>query len=164
MLKKVFTTFLAVAALSLASPAWAYDAALAQSYADMFASAKGAKIGKHMNFMKPDKFVNAVKAKAPLVVIDVRTPAEINIVSATLPGTLAIPINELFKPESLAAIPTDKKVVILCKSGARATAAGTALRHIGFKNVYVLKGGLKGLIGYLGPKEANTPLKKAGSK
>jgi rhodanese-related sulfurtransferase len=50
-------------------------------------------------------------------------------------------------------------VVVLCKSGARATAAGTALRHIGFEHVYVLKGGYKALIAYMGPKEVNTPLK-----
>jgi len=39
----------------------------------------------------------------------------------------------------------------------RATAAGTALRHIGFENVYILKGGFKALTDYMGPKEANTP-------
>ena len=54
--------------------------------------------------------------------------------------------------------------VVLCKSGARATAAGTALRHIGFENVYVLKGGFKALTGYLGPVEANTPLSPAPVK
>ena len=68
-------------------------------------------------------------------------------------------MNELFTEANLARIPTDKAVVVLCKSGTRATAAGTALRHIGFENVYVLKGGFKALTGYLGPVEANTPLK-----
>jgi 3-mercaptopyruvate sulfurtransferase SseA len=74
-----------------------------------------------------------------------------------LPGALVIPINELFTDASLARIPTDKTVIVLCKSGTRATAAGTALRHIGFENVYILKGGYKALIAYMGPKEANTP-------
>jgi len=163
-LSSVVGVLLAAAALTLSSSIWAYDSALAESYANLFAPVQGAKAGKHMHLIKPEMLVNAVKAKKPIVVIDIRTPVEMNIVGSTLPGTLTIPINELFKEENLRTIPVDKKVVILCKSGTRATAAGTALRHLGFKNVYILKGGLKGLIGYLGPKEANSPLKKAVKK
>ena len=163
-LSSVVGVLLATAALTLSNSLWAYDSALAESYANLFAPVQGAKAGKHLNLIKPEMFVNAVKAQKPIMVIDVRTPAEMNIVSSTLPGTLTIPINELFKEKNLRTIPVDRKVVILCKSGARATAAGTALRHLGFKNVYILKGGLKGLIGYLGPKEANSPPKQAAKK
>ena len=91
--------------------------------------------------------------------LDVRTPAEIGVFTSILPGALTIPVYVLFSEANLARIPTDKTVVVLCKSGTRATAAGTALRHIGFENVYVLKGGFKALVAYMGPKEANTPLK-----
>ena len=69
--------------------------------------------------------------------LDVRTPGETEVFGATLPGSLAIPLNELFNKENLDRIPTDKTVVILCKSGTRAGTAGTALRHIGFSNVYI---------------------------
>jgi rhodanese-related sulfurtransferase len=31
---------------------------------------------------------------------------------------------------------------------------GTALRHIGFDNVYILKGGFQALAAYYGPREA----------
>jgi len=72
---------------------------------------------------------------------------------------MTIPLNELFTEANLIRIPTDKTVVVLCKSGTRATAAGIALRHIGFENVYILNGGFKALIDYMGPKEANTPVK-----
>ena len=96
--------------------------------------------------------------------LDVRTPAEIGVFTSILPGSLTIPVNELFTEDNLGRIPTDKTVVVLCKSGTRATAAGTALRHISFENVYVLKGGFKALITYMGPKEANTPPKPAAVK
>jgi rhodanese-related sulfurtransferase len=33
-------------------------------------------------------------------------------------------------------------------------AAGTALRHVGFDNVYILQGGFQGLTAYYGAKEA----------
>jgi len=144
-------------AITITNPAWSYDAAMAQSYASLFAPVKGAQAGKAMHLMKPDAFVKKIVEKQPLVVLDVRTPAETAVYTSTLPGTLVIPLNELFTETNLARIPTDKAVVVLCKSGTRAAAAGTALRHIGFDNVYVLKGGFKALAGYMGPKEANTP-------
>ena len=79
----------------------------------------------------------------------------------SLPGSLSIPVNELFKKDNLDRIPQDKAVVIVCKSGTRATAVGTALRHVGFENVYVLKGGIMALSSYLTPKNANPPPKTA---
>jgi len=60
--------------------------------------------------------------------------------------------------------PTWSYDVVVCVSGARASAAGTALRHIGFENVYIFKGGFKALAGYMGPKEANAPLKTSTEK
>ena len=83
------------------------------------------------------------------------------MVSIALPGTLNVPINELFSPESLSMLPQDKPIVVFCQSGVRSTAAATALRHIGFENAYVVKGGLKALINYLGPKQAYAPVKAA---
>jgi len=159
MTKSILTTMLLVAVVAFAGPAWSYDLAMAESYAELFAPVKGAAAGKALHLIKPDACVNKVKAKGQIVALDVRTPAEMGIFGATLPGSLAIPINELFTKANLDLIPTDKTVAVFCKSGTRATAAGTALRHIGFENVYVLKGGLKALSAYMGPKEANTPLK-----
>ena len=141
----------------LSSPAWSYDAEMAKSYAKLFAPVEGAGAGKALHLMKPDAFLDKVKTKEPLVTLDIRTPAEISVFTSILPGSMAIPVNELFTEANLNRIPKDKTVVVLCLSGTRATAAGTALRHIGFENVYILKGGFKALTGYMGPKEANTP-------
>lgn len=138
---------------------WAYDRELAASYQKLFEPVTGAKAGKGLHLIKPDVFVEDLKKGKRYVAIDVRTPAESYIYSMTLPGTMYIPINELFKTETLAHIPKNKPIVIVCKSGARATAAGTALRHIGFNDVYILKGGLKALSAYLDPKVANSPAK-----
>lgn len=139
--------------MSVASAAWSYDAKLAESYAKLFAPAEGVKVGKELHFIKPDGFIKNLQAGKEYVTIDVRTSGEAAMFGMTMPGTMAIPVNELFKEENLKRIPTDKMVVIICKSGARATAAGTALRHIGFDNVYILKGGLQALSSAYGPKE-----------
>ena len=164
MFIRLLTITLLAAAVTIAGPAWSYDSVMAESYADLFAPVKGAGAGKALHLIPPDVFLNKVKAKQSLVALDVRTLAEIGVFTSILPGSLMIPMNELFTEANLARIPTDKTVVVLCKSGTRATAAGTALRHIGFDNVYILKGGFKALTGYLGPKEANTPLKPAVKK
>lgn len=157
MLTRLITITLLAVTVAIGGPAWSYDAEMAKSYANLFAPVKGAGAGKALHLMKPDVFLNKVKAKESVVVLDVRTPAEVVVVTSILTDSLPIPINELFSEANLARIPTDKTVVVLCKSGTRATAAGTALRHIGFENVYILKGGYKAMINYMGPKEANTP-------
>ncbi len=164
MTRNVLKTLLLAAVTCFVGEAWSYDAALAESYAELFAPVKGASAGKALHMIKPESFLNKVKAQKPIVALDIDTPAETRVYSMTLPGTLAIPINELFTKENLDLIPTDKTVVVVCKSGTRATAAGTALRHIGFENVYVLKGGFKALVSYIGPKEANTPVKVGAAK
>lgn len=164
MIKRMLTSILLVAAVGFAAPARSYDKAMAESYADLFASVKGPAAGKALHMMKADVFVDKVKAKEPLVVLDIRTPAEMGIYGATLPGSLAIPINELFTKANLESIPSDQTVVVLCMTGTRATAAGTALRHVGFGNIYILKGGFKALVTYMGPKEASMSLKPKQAK
>lgn len=152
----LYITLAATIALS-PTMSWAYDQELAVGYQKLFQPVTGAKAGKELHLIKPDAFVENLKKGKRYVAVDVRTLNESFIYSMTLPESLRIPINELFKEESLARLPKDKPIVVICKSGARATAAGTALRHIGFDDVYILKGGLKALSAYLDPKAANTP-------
>jgi|GEM_PF-4976726 len=125
MLTRLFTITLLAVAVTISGPSWSYDTAMAESYGKLFALVKGAGAGKALHLMKPDVFVNKIKVKEPLVTLDVRTPAEIGVFTSILPGSLVIPMNELFTEANLARIPSDKTVVVLCKSGARATAAGT---------------------------------------
>ena len=156
--KLIKLTALTLGALILAAPAGAYDRGLAENYQQMFAPVQGPKAGKEMHLIKPDQFVNGVKAGTQYVTVDIRTPAETMFFTGNLPGHLVIPLNQLFQHDQLSKLPTDKPIVVMCKSGTRATAAVTALRRLGFTESYVLKGGLKGLSAYLGPKEANEPL------
>jgi rhodanese-related sulfurtransferase len=145
-------------AVVLAAPAAAYNPVLARDYAEMFEPATGAATGKNLHFMNAEKFVAAVRKGEKITVVDVRTPGEVGFFGANLPGNRAIPMSELFKAENLDSLPEDGKIVVLCKSGTRASAAVAALRHIGFHNTYLLKGGYKGLASYLGAKEAYAPL------
>ncbi|NBC47405.1 MAG: hypothetical protein GVY22_05315 [Gammaproteobacteria bacterium] len=98
--------------------------------------------------------VEAIKNDEDLIFLDVRTRREQSVVGLTYPNSLSIPMNEVFKPENLARIPTDKRVVVTCQAGVRCTVIATTLRNIGFDNVFATKGGLAALIKYLGAKTA----------
>jgi len=152
------TAGLLVAALLVAAPVAGYDRDAAEGYAEMFEPVAGAAAGKNLHLMKVDKFVEAVRKGAKITTVDVRTPGETRFFTANLPGNRLIPLAELFEHENLATLPTEGKIVLICKSGTRASAAAVALRKVGFEQTYVLKGGLKALAGYLGPKEANGPM------
>lgn len=147
-----------LASMLVAAPTAAYDRGKAEAYAQMFTSVQGPKAGKELHLIKVDQFVEDVRAGRQYVTVDIRTPGETRFFTGNMPGHLVIPLNELFKHDQLARLPDDKPIILLCKSGTRATAAATALRNMGFEETYVLKGGFKGLSAYLGPKEANQPL------
>jgi hypothetical protein len=64
--------FLLAITVAIAAPAWSYDEAMAESYAKLFAPVKGAGAGKALHMMKPDAFLNKVKAGEAVVALDVR--------------------------------------------------------------------------------------------
>jgi rhodanese-related sulfurtransferase len=148
-----FIALLSLAAL-LSPPAMAYDAALASTYAQLFAQFDERETAKSLHMMPAEGVVERIRKGDPIVLLDVRTEREQSVVGVTYPGTLHLPMNQVFKPENLARIPTDRPVVVTCQSGVRCTAIAIALRNIGFENVFSMKGGLKALINELNPKSA----------
>jgi len=147
-------TFLPLLLVGACAFAGSYDAGMAASYERLFSGVSGAEAGRALHFLSPQAFVEKLQQGESTVAIDIRTPAETELLSLSLAGSMAIPAERVFAPENLDRIPTDRPVVIVCKSGARAAAVGTALRHIGFDNVYILKGGFQALAAYYGPREA----------
>lgn len=140
-----------------ASCAWSYDKKLAGSYEKLFAPVKGAQAGKALNVLTVETFINNLKLHTPYVPVDIRTPAELGVFALTIPGNMQISVDQLFKVDNLNKIPVDKPVVLVCSSGIRSSSAAIALRHLGFSNIYILKGGFRELSTYLEPKEANQP-------
>lgn len=136
----------------MSTVAWGFDKGLAYSYSQYFQAFDGKQTSKAMHFILPPDFVKALKSGEKLLVMDVRTPAETAIISLGVKDKMVVPMNRVFTPEVLSRIPTDRKVVVVCKAGVRAMAIATALRHSGFDNVYVLKGGLAKLADYVVPK------------
>lgn len=80
------------------------------------------------------------RADAPRV-LDVRTPAEFE--GAHIPGAYNVPLDTLKEHREEIARHLDEDVVLVCRSGQRATQAEQALASAGLPNVRVLHGGMQ---------------------
>ncbi|GIE54524.1 sulfurtransferase [Amorphoplanes nipponensis] len=73
-------------------------------------------------------------------IIDVRTPAEFE--TAHIPGAYNVPLDLLREHRAELRRHLDEQVVLVCRSGARATRAGQTLADAGLPHVRVLTGGI----------------------
>ena len=76
----------------------------------------------------------------PPRVLDVRTPGEFE--SAHIPGSYLVPLDTLREHRDELTRHLDEDVVLVCRSGGRATEAEQALVDAGMPNLHVLDGGL----------------------
>ena len=75
--------------------------------------------------------------------VDVREPIE--VASGSLPGAVNVPLGEL--PSRLDELDRTRRVVLLCRSGARSTTAAQMLTAAGFGDVVNLEGGMLAFAG-----------------
>ncbi len=150
-MKRLFMLLIMSLVLAAGS-VWSYDVQRAKQYEEFFAPFAGKNVSKSFQAMKVPDLLKAIKSKKELVILDVRTWAEMGVIGFYVPGSLAIPMADVFKPENLAKLPTDKKIVVVCKKGFRASIVAISLRQIGFKDVYIVKGGIDAIAAALSPK------------
>lgn len=72
----------------------------------------------------------------PHTLVDVRTPEEFS--AGYIPGAININLQEL--QQKLSRIPTDKPVIVYCRSGNRSAFAANILKQAGYTEVYDLGG------------------------
>jgi len=152
MKMRIFVTILG---LLYAMPTFAYDTVLAERFAQFYEPFAGKTCAKSLQMIKSEDFVQAVRGERKPFVLDVRTEQESTIYGITLADSVSVPMKEVFTKETLDQLPTDRKIVVVCKGGHRATAVAMGLRQIGFKDVFILKGGFTAFAKYLTPKTAN---------
>lgn len=73
-----------------------------------------------------------------LVIIDVRETKE--LAQGIIPGAVSIPLATI--PVRLGELDRNKKIIIVCRSGARSANACYFLAQQGFDNTYNLRGGM----------------------
>jgi glyoxylase-like metal-dependent hydrolase (beta-lactamase superfamily II) len=76
------------------------------------------------------------------VLLDVREPSELVSPLGAIDGVINVPIGSLAKRMSELDSVRDRDLVVVCRSGARATTAAQILMKSGFSNVSVLEGGM----------------------
>ncbi|HSG18980.1 MAG TPA: rhodanese-like domain-containing protein [Anaerolineae bacterium] len=82
--------------------------------------------------------VAEVKDRDDVYVLDVREQWEYD--EGHIPGVTLLPIGEV--PARLDEIPTDKEVIVTCRSGNRSSQVTDYLRQNGFDNVHNMQGGI----------------------
>ena len=81
------------------------------------------------------------------LLVDVRETGEYDIVA--IPGSVLIPKGDL--PARLSTLPTDKPIVLHCKSGARSAEALALLKGAGFASARHLQGGVLAWVAQVDP-------------
>lgn len=82
--------------------------------------------------------VAQIKDRDDVIVLDVREPFEYE--AGHIPGVTLIPMGEV--PQRLSEIPTDKTVIVTCRTGNRSAQVTDYLRQQGYDNVHNMNGGI----------------------
>jgi len=138
------TLSLAIAAVALAIGAFPASALTTEEYNLV------AKIGNQYLSSLPDKnyyeFVAEDVAKmikdgrTDFVIVDVRVPKDKKFDVAHLPNAIFIAAQDVAKPENLARLPKDKKIIVHCDTGQQQNKVLTVLRMLDY-DAYALKWG-----------------------
>ncbi|MCW2490818.1 MAG: UBA/THIF-type binding protein [Frankiales bacterium] len=90
-----------------------------------------------------------IDAKKPIALIDVREPAEYEIVS--IPGSTLIPKDRILRGEALSELPQDKQIVLYCKTGVRSAESLAVVKAAGFSDAVHVQGGVIGWVNQVDP-------------
>ena len=74
------------------------------------------------------------------LVIDVREANEIEVLAYDVPGVINIPLSEL--PNRMAELPTDRPLILACRTGLRSAKAAAMLAEAHFAPLFHIKGGI----------------------
>lgn len=87
-----------------------------------------------------DEFINIIEKDSSVIILDVRTPAELAGPLGKIEKAINIPIQEL--PDRINELKPykDKQIYIICRTQNRSFASSQFLNKNGFKTVYVIGG------------------------
>lgn len=86
-----------------------------------------------------EELIYRLASDEDLYLLDVRQPDE--LLKSKIDGSVNVPLAEIFQPNGMDGIPTDKPVVVICGSGNRATIASYMLAQEGI-DFQILEGGM----------------------
>jgi rhodanese-related sulfurtransferase len=83
-----------------------------------------------------------MKENSDLIILDVRTPKELNGPLGKIDGIINIPVQELEKRVDELDKYKDKEIAVICRTGHRSSIGTKILMEHGFKKVENVKGGM----------------------
>jgi adenylyltransferase/sulfurtransferase len=107
---------------------------------EQFCGAAPAEAAPAASAITPQELRELLDSGRKLALIDVREPAEWDIVH--IDGAQLIPQSLIDSGEGLAQLPQDRMAVLYCKTGVRSAAALAVLRKAGFSDAVHLQGGI----------------------
>ena len=90
-----------------------------------------------------------IDAEKPIALIDVREPAEWEIVR--IPGATLIPKDQILRGDALASLPNDRQIVMYCKTGVRSAETLAAVKRAGFSDAVHVQGGVTAWVNQVDP-------------
>jgi molybdopterin/thiamine biosynthesis adenylyltransferase/rhodanese-related sulfurtransferase len=97
----------------------------------------------------PSELKDLIDSDKPIYLVDVREPAEWEIVS--IPGATLIPKDQILRGDALAGLPQDKQIVMYCKTGVRSAETLAAVKNAGFADAVHVQGGVIGWVNQIDP-------------
>lgn len=147
MKKLWFALALAVGLVLPVSPAGAADD-LAKKMSDLLVTAPAAG---HWQVKAADVAKMIAEKKADFLVVDVR-PEKPGRDPGKIAGSIYIPYNQILTAESLAKLPKDKKLILVCVTGQTQNLPVLALRALGYDAWTMSFGHASWIKGYFGGK------------
>lgn len=94
----------------------------------------------YYEFLAEDVAKMIKEGRNDFVIVDVRVPKDKKFDMGHLPNAIFIAAQDVAKPENLARLPKDKKVIVHCDTGQQQNKVLTVLRLLGY-DAYALKWG-----------------------
>ncbi len=107
--------------------------------APVAAKPQGQSVQSVFRTVDPVEAQAMLKTRKGLLLLDVRTPAEIK--QMKIAGALAIPVGDVIRGKFVP--PADGPILLVCAVGGRSYIAGKALASRGYHEIYNLDGGIE---------------------
>ena len=90
-----------------------------------------------------------INSGKPIELIDVREPAEWEIVS--IPGAKLVPKDQILRGDALSDLPQDRQIVMYCKTGVRSAETLAVVKSAGFSDAVHVQGGVSAWVRQVDP-------------
>jgi rhodanese-related sulfurtransferase len=97
-----------------------------------------------VKYISPEKFKQYIDENNHITLVDVREKYELEGPLGHIDGVVHIPIGKLTDSLKQLAAYEDSNLILICRSGSRASSAAKILTTADFTNVYVFEGGMVG--------------------